>query len=197
LTPAGSSPIGERPKQAPEALAQHRIEADRRLVEDEQLRPAEESRGQREPRPLTARQRARELPGRVAEVDLLDDLGDLLRACAHDRGKVLEVLAHCEVLVGRLALRAVPDAAPQRRRPRHITEHPDFSAHTPLDADDDAHQRRLAPAARPDQAGDAPAGQLEREAVQHLAPAPPHSKVARRYRRLIIHPAMILSPERR
>src|ERR1035437_7774580 len=79
--------------------------------------------------------------------------------------------------------------------PRPPAVPPDLSAPPPLDADDDAHQRRLAPAARPDQAGDAPAGQLEREAVQHLSPAPAHPKVARRYRRLIIHRLMILSPE--
>ena len=49
--------------------AQHRVEADRRLVEDEQLGLAEQRRGERDPRPLPAGEVARRPVGVVAEAD--------------------------------------------------------------------------------------------------------------------------------
>ena len=50
--------VGELVEQLPELAPQHRVEPDRRLVEDEQLGPAEQRRRERDARPLAARQPA-------------------------------------------------------------------------------------------------------------------------------------------
>ena len=48
--------VGEPVEQVPEVAAKQRVEADGRLVEDEQLRLAEERVGERDPCPLAARE---------------------------------------------------------------------------------------------------------------------------------------------
>ena len=59
----GPALAGERVELAPEVSAEHRVEADRRLVEDEQVRVAEERGGERDARALAAREGSHFLAG--------------------------------------------------------------------------------------------------------------------------------------
>ena len=78
---------GEPAERRPEVPAQHRVEADRRLVEDQQLGLAEQRRGKRDPGALAAGETGDDLVGVSAEVDGLDHLVDALLADAQHPGE--------------------------------------------------------------------------------------------------------------
>ena len=89
-----------------------------------------------------------------AERDRRDHLVDAVAGRAEHAREVAQVLADGEVAVHRRRLRHVADPAAQRRRARRLAEHVDAAAGDDLHADDRAHERRLAAAARAEQAGD-------------------------------------------
>ena len=83
---------GERAEHLPEVAAQHRVEADGRLVEHEQLRAADERRRKRDARALTAGQPVDDAVALGLEPDGLDHFADSLRRLIEDAGEVAEVL---------------------------------------------------------------------------------------------------------
>ena len=64
--------VGELVEEVPEVAPEHRIEADRRLVEHEHVGLVEQRRGERDAGLLPAREAPDELRGRVGEADTLD-----------------------------------------------------------------------------------------------------------------------------
>ena len=71
--------VGEPVEQRPEVLAQDRVEADRRLVEHQQVGRAEQRDGEAGPAALAAAEPADDLVAVVGEVDRVDDPVDLGR----------------------------------------------------------------------------------------------------------------------
>jgi hypothetical protein len=63
-------------EQLPEVPAQHGVEADHRLVENEQLRPVEQRRGEGGAGALASREAVDALPGLRSQVDLVENLLD-------------------------------------------------------------------------------------------------------------------------
>ena len=84
---------------------------------------------------------------------VVDHLVDAVAGGAEHAREVAQVLAHGEVGVDRRRLRHVADPAAQRRRARRLPSTVTVAGLDDLDADDRAHQRRLAAAARPEQPG--------------------------------------------
>ena len=66
--------VREPAERAPEVAAKHRVETDRRLVEDEQVRPAEQRCRERHARALAAGERAHRPPRQPNEIDGLEHL---------------------------------------------------------------------------------------------------------------------------
>ena len=126
--------------------------------------------------PHAARQLFPRAVGKRRQAGAVEKLGDaplpLAAGLPEQAAEELDVLAHAEVLVGRLRLGAVAHPSAQRRAAGVQPEDPDLAAHVALHADDGAHQRGLAATARPDQARDGARRQRARDAVQDLAPAP-------------------------
>ena len=103
---------GETVQLVPELAPRLRIDAGGRLVEEQQLRLVEQTRGEREPLLPAARQRTGELSRARGEAEPLEPFADPRLAVAHrvDPGDELEVLGDREVLVQAELLRHVPDA---------------------------------------------------------------------------------------
>jgi hypothetical protein len=148
-------------EQAPQLDAEQRVKPDGRLVEDQQLGLAEEHRRERDPRALAAGEVPDELAGAGGDRNGLEDLVDAGAGDPEDAGEEAEVLAHGEIAVHRRRLGHVADARPQRGAACRAAEHIDASAGGALHADDRAHQRGLAAAARAHQPGDRARGHLE------------------------------------
>ena len=117
---------GQRAELRPQLVAQHRVLADGRLVEHQQLGLADHRAGQRGPAALAAGEGADELVGGVGEPDVADRLVGVGRAEPVERGEVAGVLPHRQVGVDAGRLGEVADLAPQRRRdPAGSPEHGD------------------------------------------------------------------------
>jgi hypothetical protein len=153
----------------PQLDAEHRVQPDGRLVEDQHLGTADQGAGERGTAHLAAGEVAHELAGRVAESDLGDGGVRLASTHAVQRGEVAGVLPHGEVLVHARGLGDVADAAAERRRAGRLAEDGDLAGSHHLHADDGAHERGLAAAARAEQAGHLARGDGEGEAAEHLA----------------------------
>ncbi len=102
---------------------------------------------------------------------------------AEHAGEVAQVLADGEVDVDGGRLGHVGDPRAQRRTTGRLAEHAHVARLDELHADDGAQQRGLAAAARPEQAGDAPAGDGEVEPVEHAPVAARDVQAADRDRR--------------
>ena len=173
----GGSGIREPVEQLPELHAQHGVEADRRLVEHEQLRSSEQGGGERDPGALAARERADDAAGVRREVGLLDDAGDIRSRRAEHGAEVGDVLRHREVVVDARGLRHVADPVPERRAAGRLAEHRDGSRLHHLHADDGAHEGGLAAPARPEQADDAATCDGQVEAVQNAGSPSLHTQI--------------------
>ncbi|GDY75003.1 hypothetical protein SAV31267_044880 [Streptomyces avermitilis] len=93
-------------EEGPQVAAQDGVQADRRFVEDEEFRGAEESDREGDAAALAAGEVAGEGVGVRDEVDVGDGAGDVRAAAlgggsarVEDRGEVVEVLADREVVV--------------------------------------------------------------------------------------------------
>src|SRR5450759_390565 len=80
---------GKLGEQLPQLTSQHGIQADGRLVEQQQPRPADERGRERDARSLPAREISHQLMRLRLEVDALEQAVQL---CASDRGEVADVL---------------------------------------------------------------------------------------------------------
>jgi hypothetical protein len=138
---------GEGAEALPELHPQHRVEPDRGLVEDEQLRASEQRGGERDPGALTAGEAPHRLIGVLAEVDRSDYLVDPLPRCIQDAREVAKVLPHAEVPVHGRRLGHVADSAPQPSRSGRLAEDEYGARVDDLHPDDRSDQGRLAGAA--------------------------------------------------
>ncbi len=177
--------IGEPVEQLPQVLSQDRIETDRRLVEHEEVGPVQQRDREADPRPLAAAEPADHLVGLTAEVDGVDDSGDLVLAHTEDPGEEVQVLDDAEVVVDAGGLGDVADPVAQLPRPGGDAEDQDGARDPGLDADQDAHQRGLSAARRSEQAGDLAHRDREVETAQDLPTAALYDEVV--YLHRVIH----------
>ena len=84
--------VGDPVEQRPQVLAEHRVEADGRLVEHQQLGRAEQRDGQAGAAALPAGEVADDLVAVAAEVDGVDRAVDVVAAGAEHPGEEAEVL---------------------------------------------------------------------------------------------------------
>ena len=162
----------------PEIAAEHGVETDGRLVEDEHVRLAEQCRRERHARALSA-ERVRTSwsacrPRSTVDRRLVDPVVGRIE---HAR-EVAQVLARGEVAVDRRRLRHVTDLPSQRRRSCRLAEHDDVSRLDHLHADDRAHERRLPGTARAEQAGHDAVSDLERDVPHRDVAAAADTQVA-------------------
>ncbi len=167
---------GEPVEEAPEALPQHRVQPDGRLVEHEQVRRPEQRDGERGPRALAPREASHHRPGVPGEVHGLDDPIHLGGADAEDPREEAHVLAHRQVVVDARLLCGVADPGAQRRRSGRLTQHGHPAPVGALHADDAAHQRGLAAAGRSEQPGHRARAHGQVEVVQHDDAAATHQQ---------------------
>ena len=179
----GAALVAQAVEDRPELLAEHWVEADGGLVEDEQLRGPEQGDGEVRPRELTAAEAAGELVALADQRDLLDHPLRIAGRRAEHAREVSEVLEHAEVGVERRRLGRVADAAAQRCAPRGQAEDGDGAAGDLLHPDDGAEQGGLAAAAGAEQPRHGAAGDAHVEVGEHLAPAADHTQVLDRDRR--------------
>ena len=168
VVPARASVVEGAPQLGP----QDGVEADGRLVEHQHLGLAEQRR--RRARRASAGRRRASRPGAARApprptVSITAAIALAVRPTT--AREVAQVLLDAEVGVDRGRLGDVADPAAQRRRAGRLAEHRDAAAGDDLDADDRPHQRRLAAAARPEQAGHRSRGATRARAAQHLAAA--------------------------
>ena len=171
------APRGQARELLPELGAEDRVEADRGLVENEDVGFAEQGRAQRDPGLLAAGEVDRRAIRVLAQPDRPDHLLDSARRCIDDAGEVGEVLADAEIRVDRRRLGDVGDPGAEVGRAGGLAEHRDRARLDDLDADDRADQRRLAGAAGPEQPGDRAAGDFERDAGEDELAAAPHGQL--------------------
>ena len=113
-TTTACSRVGQPVEQRPEVAAQHRVQADGRLVEDEHLGLAQQGDREADPRPLAAAQAADHLAAGPSEVDRGDAALDILGAGAEHPREEAEVLGDAEVVVHAGGLGDVADPVTQR-----------------------------------------------------------------------------------
>ena len=155
----------------PDSASQERVDARRRLVEEQQRRIVHERAGELEPALHAARQPARATAADVPQVDQLEDLAGPppARAPEHpeQRGDEVDVLADGQVRVQGERLRHVADplaglAAEAARAPR---PGPDLAARRAQGAGHHPDGRRLARAGRADDPEDGARRHGQRDAV--------------------------------
>ena len=148
------------------APARRRIEAGRRLVEEDELRVADEREREVEPPLLAARQRPRALVGRLRQAGQRDRLVDVARRRIQ-AGPVRDGLAHGQVPVHAAGLEHDAEPLAQGDRPRSgvEAEHGHAAARARAVALEDLDRRRLAGAVGPEQAEDLAAPDGEGDAA--------------------------------
>ncbi len=158
----------------PQLAARHRVDADGRLVEQQQARRAHQRAGQAELLLHAAGQAAGQARGERTQAGHVHQLAVARRAGRFrhplEIGIEVEVLLDREILVEAEALRHVADRALhcQRMGRRVHVQHADAAAVRQEQAGGQAHQRRLAGAVGADQAGDHAAMQLQAHVAQGL-----------------------------
>ena len=146
----------------PGRAARRRVEAGRRLVEEDELRVADQRERDVEPAPLAARELRRERVRLLVEPDERDRLVDVARF-AVVAGVELEALAHGQPRLGARLLQDGADAvAPGGVAVRRVdAEHADLAVGARAEALEDLDRRRLAGAVRPEEGEDLAALDLE------------------------------------
>ena len=158
-------------------LARADVEADGRLVEQQELRPVQQRAGDLDPAQLPARELADLVAGALGELEA-GELGGRapLRLAARDalqpRG-VEQVLHDREIEVdGALLEHHAERGERLRGPPAHVgAEDPDAAAAVAVEPGDQVEQRGLAGAVLAEQHGEAAGRDRERDLVQHLARA--------------------------
>jgi hypothetical protein len=154
--------VGERAHGAPGGAARLGIEAGRRLVEEDELRVADEREGEIQPARLPAGQPADADVRALLQADDLDDLLDGARVRV-ERGPVRDGLADGQVAVHPAALQDDAGALPQGARPpgRIVPEDGDDAAGAVAVPLEDLDGRRLARAVGSEEAEHLAAGDVE------------------------------------
>ena len=133
----------------PELDAERRIDADRRLVEEDHLGLVDERACEREPaaHPAGELQRRRPLP--VVQLHQFEDPVDRTAvAAAQEAREEPEVLADGQIRIERLGLGHVADPREHRARRHPGAQDPCLAARRPGEPGEHADQRRLARAIR-------------------------------------------------
>jgi hypothetical protein len=165
--------VREAAEQRPQVAAEHGVQPDRGLVQDEQLRRRQQRGRERDAGLLPAGQSLDQLLRPVGQRHLLQDVRHPSPGDSEDGREVGKVLGDRQVGVDRRRLGDVADAAAQRGGPGGGSQDGDGADHGALHPDERAHQRGLAAAGRAEQPGDLPRDEREAEAVQHLTLAAP------------------------
>ena len=161
---------GQRSDQPAHLVDALRVEAVRRLVEDQQRRVAEQRGGDAEALLHAERVGAVAVVAAVAEPDGVEQGGDPLDRVTADRGEHAQVLAAAEGRVERRALDHRPDARQVGGGGGDVVaEHAAVAGAGPHEPEQHGHRRGLAGAVGTDEAGDDALRQLEVEAVDDRA----------------------------
>jgi hypothetical protein len=168
----GLAEIAQRAHDLPGGAPRRRVEARRRLVEEDQLGVADERQREVQPAPLAARESARAAVGGLLQAGQLDRLLHAAGGGVEAR-EVLDRLAHGQVRVGAAALEHDADPAAQlgRAQGRVVAEHRDLAAVAVAVALEDLDGGRLARPVGPEQAVDLAAADRERQAADGLVGA--------------------------
>ena len=136
---------GELAEVGPELDPEQRVDAHRRLVEEQDRRAVDERARQRQPPALATRQRARDRLGSIGQVDELERL-DHRRVAIDpvDRGEEPRVLAYGQRRVDPVALGHVPDPAEVGPRRHPDAQHLGVAGRGARHAREQPDQRRLA-----------------------------------------------------
>src|SRR6185369_6977849 len=145
------------------------IEAGRRLVEEDQLRVADQRQAEVEPAPLPAREPTRTRVALLLEPDQLDHLVDRPRVLVV-AGELGQLLGDGDVLVHGRGLQQDPYPSPpvEPGGLRIGAEHLYLAGIASAVALEDLDRRRLAGAVRPQQAEDLSRAELEVDAFQRF-----------------------------
>src|SRR3954452_8211760 len=159
----------QRPDRLPRAPARDRIEAGRGLIQEDQLRIADQRETEIESPPLAARQLARLGLLFALEPDEREDLVRIARSRV-EPCEVDERLAHTDVVVEPRLLEDDPHPLAQRARPAAgvEAEHPHVAARPLAVALQDLDRRRLARTVGPEQPEDLAALHAEVDAADGL-----------------------------
>jgi hypothetical protein len=163
----GGQALDRRPGLAP----RHRVQAGRRLVQEQQLRPADDAQADVDTAALAARQLADPGVGLGGQVDQLQQLADRPRA-REQAGVDAQRLPHrqLEVEAGRLQHQADPGPPGPAGAARLAAEHADHAAAGRLVALQQLHGGRLAGPVGAEQGHHLPGGDLEAEVPQRGQP---------------------------
>src|SRR3954469_4529124 len=144
--------LAQRADRRPRVAARGGVEARRRLVEEDQLRVADQRQAEVQPPQLAARQLARLHRLLALQPDERDDLVDVARVRVHPR-EVRERLAHADVAVDARLLQDDAHPLAQLARPPAGVEaqHRDLARPALAIALEDLDRRRLSRAVGPEQ----------------------------------------------
>ncbi len=181
---------GEGVEEVPQVPAEHGVEADGRLVQDQEFGVAEERDREGYPAASAAGEVPGEHVGVRGEGDVVEGAVDRLLAGGAGRpsgvqylGEVREVLADGEVVVHGRRLRDVAGPGTQRGVSGGPAEDVERAGDVRLGAGDRAHEGGLAAAGGAEEAGDLPAGDVEVEGGQDRTAAAYHREAACAYGR--------------
>ena len=165
----GLAELAQAADHLPRGAARRGVEAGRRLVEEDQLRVADQRQRDVEPPPLSAGQRRGALVGLRGEVDQRERLVDLARS-AVVAGVEREALADAQAGLGLGFLQddADPLAPARRRAPRVAAEDLDRRRRGLAEALEDLDRRRLAGAVGAEEGEDLAAADLQVDAADRL-----------------------------
>ena len=177
------APGGDSAESLPQVLARDGIQADGRLVEDEEFGIRDEGAGQADAVRLAARVGAHPAVGQRGQTHDLQGFVDALHARTRQGGEVAQILTGGKVLVDGGGLSDVADAIAYVGGAGNVPQDGD-PAFVALNADEGAHERGLAAAGGAEQTGDSTGGQGDVEAVEDLVAAAPHAQVLNAYRNI-------------
>ena len=180
----GGAALGQGVEGGPQLLAGDRVQADGRLVHDEQVRVGHERAGQDHAPGLAAGVGGHGPVGQGGEPDDVENLVQVTGPAAGQGGEVAQVLAGGQVSVDGLSLGDVADPTAHGGSTGGVPENLDLPA-VALDADDGAHEGGLAAARGAEQAGDGAGLQVQVQAVEDLLAPTGHAQVRRGDGRLL------------
>ena len=163
-------------EETPQGPPQHRVQAHRRLIEDQQIRVGDQRAGQRDPGELASGEATCQFSPLAGEVHLVQHLADPVLRDPGQSGEVAKVLLHREVVIDTGRLGEVAHPTSQRRRPRRLAEHCHCSRSHHLYSDDGPQHGRLAGPRGAEQAGDQAGRDLQVQMVEDRAASPVHAQ---------------------
>ena len=174
----GGAALGQGVEGGPQLLTGDRVQADGRLVHDEQVGVGHERAGQAHASGLAAGVGGHGPVCQGGEPDDVEDLIQVAGPAASQGGEVAQVLAGGQVSIDGLALGDVADPTAHGGSAGSVPEDLDLSA-VALDADDGAHEGGLAAARGAEQAGDGAGRQVQVQAVEDFFAPTGHAQVRR------------------